>query len=579
MNLEGLTLNIEQNFLLKNLLGARIDKVFQPGKLALALQVRSARENIFLYLNATNNAPHIRILQKNTINPENPPAFCMLMRKHLENGRITNISQEQLERIIVFDIDTIGTGSNIVTKKLIVELTGKNSNIILAQDDIIIDCIKHIGINNNKFRQMLPQKPYLSPPPQKGLNILTTSSAQIISEIEKIPLALTNALVKATLGIGPFTAKEIVFRSGLPCDINADNLDIQDLDALAEALESIVVPIKENDFTINVVLDENDKVIALTPYVPEHIRNTTCRQFADINQAIDFIVRYEQTAPPESMQLNKFIKNEILRTQKKLQMLEEEYNNATNAEQYKNIADNLMSHLHLLEKGMPSYAYVDFISGENKLAELIEQLTPIENVQRYYKLYNKAKRAVSWLDEQIKLSKEMYIYLSGIEFSLQNIQNKNELQEIKNELKAAGIIQEKTTKNIKVQQSLPVKITLPNGSLIFIGKNNKQNDLLTFKIARPNDIWLHAKDIPGSHVILQSTSKTAPQSELTTAASVAAWFSKARGSSNIPVDYTLRRHVKKPSGSKPGFVIYDNQKTLYVTPDENVLSNLLKQDN
>ena len=577
MNLEGICLNIQKNFLYNKLLGARVDKVFQPEKSSLVLQLRMAKENVFLYIATANTAPHIRLLEKNTINPEIPSAFCMLMRKQLENGRITDITQENLDRVIVFDIDTIGMANSIVTKKLIVELTGKNSNIILTHEGIIVDCIKHVGISVNKLRQMLPQRPYLPPPLQNGLNVLTEESKKICHEINALPSPLTAAIVKATLGVGPFTAKEIAFRSGLPFNIQADKLDKHDLDELSSAMDSILQPIKEKQAQTYVALDETNKLIALTPYLQEHLDNTINKEFGDINKALDFALNLERILPPEGAQLARFVKNESLRIQKKILVLEEEYKNAVNADYFKNIADNLMAQLHLLEKGMTSFFCLDFMTGEELSIELQENLTPIENAQHYYKLYNKAKRAVGWLQLQIKESRDLLTYLESIEFSLQNVQTKEELSEIKNELKVIGLLYEKNKKMPKIQQSTPGKIDLASGAHIFIGKNNKQNDMLTFKIAKANDIWLHTKDIPGSHVILQTPNKTFTNEELLQAANIAAWFSKSRGSSNIPVDYTFKKHVKKPAGSKPGFVIYENQKTLYVTPEENSIKNLLEQ--
>ena len=576
MNLEGICLNIQKDFLCEKLLGARVDKVFQPGKTILILQLRTNKENIFLQINVANTAPHIRLLLKNTINPEMPSAFCMLLRKQLENGRITNIMQQNLDRVFIFEISTIGMAANIVSKKLIVELTGKNSNIILVQDDTIIDCIKHIGAKVNKLRQMLPQRPYFPPPAQHGINILSSNSKEICASISNLPLPLTKAIVAITVGIGPFTAKEISFRAGLPFNIPSNTLDMHDLSALEEAINSISQPIKEKAVQMYLSLDQTNKILALTPYKPDHLGKIIFKTFPDINQAIEHAVNLEVSTPPESIQLAKSLKNEISRLQRKTILLQEEYQTAINAEYFKNIADNIMAHLNSLQENRTKFYCNDFITGEKMIIELQENLTLIENAQRYYKLYNKTKRAVKWLDAQLKENEVLLEYMESIEFSLQNIQTKDELNEIKNELKSLGLLYEKTRKPVKIQQSVPLKIELKTGAHVLIGKNNKQNDTLTFKTAKPDDIWLHTKNIPGSHVILQTAGKPATHEEILLAANLAAWFSKARSSSSIPVDYTLRRHVKKPSGSKPGFVIYENQKTLQITTNENTIVDLLK---
>lgn len=574
MNLEGITLNILKTHLSAEITGSRVDKVFQPGKSELLLQARNGNKNLFIYISANSGAPHIRLTDKNTINPETPPSFCMLLRKHLESGRITDITQDDLERIITFEIDTLGTGSTIVTKKLVVELTGKSSNIILVQDDVIIDCIKHIGIGANKFRQMLPGRAYISPPPQTGANILKENSASIADAICSQSAPLSSAIIKATVGVGPFTAKEISFRAGLPSDITANTLDIADKNALKEAIESIILPIIGGSAPLAVTSDENGKILALTPYIPSHISGSVFKPFDSVNKAITFILSAEKTAPPESLMFTRIVKNEIQRLQRKDALLQDDLKQAENADELKNTADNLMGHLHMLEKGMTSCNITDFLTNTAVDIKLDTDLTPVENANKYYKLYNKAKRSLKWLLEQIAETKNHIDYLSGIEFSLQNIQAANELAEIKGELKELGLIKEKATKHAKISASIPVKFSLQSGSTVFVGRNNRQNDVLTFKTAMPGDLWFHAKDIPGSHVILKSTGKTADIRDIETAAMLAAWFSKARHSSNVPVDYTLRKYVKKPSGSKPGFVIYENQRTLSVTTDEETIKKI-----
>ena len=576
MNLEGLTLNVLKNQLAGELVGSRIDKVFQPAKYDLLLMARNNNKNHFIYISASNNAPHIRVAEKNTLNPENPPAFCMLLRKHLENGRITQIMQEELERIITFDIDTLGIGNAIITKKLIVELTGKSSNIILAQDGIITDCIKHIGQNVNKFRQMLPARTYIAPPPQDGTNVLKTSSDTITDNILHIHAPLASAIIKATLGIGPFTAKEITFRAGLPADIIADTLDTADKSALKEAIDSIILPIKEGPEQLTVSADQTGKIVAITPYIPEHTGKLIIKTFSSASHAIEFALSARQTAPPEGILLSRLLKNEIQRLEKKLILLESELSKAENADTFKNTADNIMAQLYKLEKGMAVCEILDFATNEPVEVKLDTNLTPVENANKYYKLYNKAKRSVKWLHEQLAETKDQIDYLAGIEFSLQNLQTSNELSEVKNELKTLGLLKEKTAKQLKTAASIPLKASLESGSVIYIGKNNKQNDMVTFKTAGANDLWFHAKDIPGSHIILKTTDKEASYEDIQTAATLAAWFSKARYSSNIPVDYTYRKHVKKPSGAKPGFVIYENQKTLSVTTDEQTINDILK---
>ncbi len=568
MNIEGIFLHSQKNYLQSKIAGTRIDKIFQPTKLSLVLQLTNWKQAFSLYINLSNNTPHLRLIDKLPINPQTPLGFCMLMRKHLEDGRIAQITQNNLDRVLTIDIDTLGEKNCITTKQLIIELAGKNSNIILVHNGIIIDCIKHISKAMNNIRQIQPQKTYICPPIQTGLNILTNPLSNISQQLSNQTLPLSKALVQETLGIGPFTAKEISYRSGLDTNITCDKLDQKDFDAITEAIQSLVQPIKEDAYQTTACLDDSNKLLSLTTYQPQHIGKAIQKNFQDINLALDFAIKHEQIAKPANIEINQLIKNQIQKTTKKINLLQQEYTQSQNADIYKNIADNIMANLHNIEKGIKNYTCIDIFTNKQIQIQLDPLLSANQNAQKYYKSYNKQKRATSQLQNQITQSQELLNYLETIELSIQNIQTSNELLEIKAELTDLGIIKQKAKKQAKIAQSMPLKITLDSGATILIGKNNKQNDYLTFKLSRPTDIWLHTKDIPGSHVILQNQTQN---DDIISAAKLAAYFSKAKDSSNVAVDYTMRKNVKKPSGSKPGFVIYDKQKTLYVMPENNLI--------
>ncbi|MDR3348612.1 MAG: NFACT family protein [Acidaminococcales bacterium] len=577
MNLEGITLALLREFISEALLNGRIDKVTQPSRFSLLLRIRNRQKDFHLYINCQGDAPHMRLLAGRPTGADAPAAFCMLLRKHIENGRITAIKQENLERAIIFDIDALGVGRNIITKNLIVELTGKSSNIILAEDGAIIGCAKHIGENLNRFRQMLPGRPYLPPPPQNGGNVLTEGAGAIAENIARSRLDLSAAVLEATVGIGPFSAREIIWRAGLTPSLPAAALDAHDIAALSEAIESIAVPIKEKTAPITVAVKDGNLVAGIAPYKPGHLGEIAIESFPGVNEAVTFAAGLKKVPAAENARLLKFVKGEEARAEKKLALLAQEHETAANADEFKNIADNLMQRLYLLEKGMERYAFSDTLTGRWVEAPLKAGLSPAENAQRYYKLYAKAKRAAGNLQKQLAQGKSLLNYLAGVKFSIETAQTAAELAEIKDELARGGLWKEKSAKAAKLPPSAPLKIKMPSGAFVFVGKNNRQNDLLTFKIARAGDIWLHAKNIPGSHVILQNGGKAAGGDDLAAAAHLAAWFSKARGSSGVPVDYAARRHVRKPAGAQPGFVLYENQKTLQVTADEAFINQLLKQ--
>ncbi len=574
MNLEGIAISLQKDFLCEKLPGARIDKIYQPERLSLFFQLRNNNSNMFFYATC-GNSPHIRITDKTPENPENPPSFCMLLRKHLENGRIMQIAQHKLDRIIIMDIDTLGKGKNIVTKQLVFELTGKSSNIIFLQDNIIIDCLKHIGPSVSRFRQLLPGREYMPPPQKEGFNILSAQALEIVHALPASAKSLSKSLIEQTLGIGPLTANEIAWRAGLPPDLPAANLDAKDSVALCEAIESIVLPIKNNAARSFVAVDNEGGLLAVAPFAPQHLPSGQVKEFATMNAAISFAIKLQPAKSPLNVTLSKQVRSEITRLEKKMDILSEETVAAQNADRLKETADNIMSQLYAIKKGEELCLVTDIFTGEQIEIKLDPLLTPVENAQRYYKLYNKAKRAVSQLQQQTRESSELLDYLMGVEFSLEEAKTSGEVLEIKNELLAAGILQEKTYRPLRTQISQPWKITLASGAIIYVGKNNRQNDQLTFKTAKAGDLWLHAKNIPGSHVILQNSSPD-NQEGLFTAALLAAWFSKARRSSNIPVDYTFKKHVKKPAGARPGFVIYEQQKTIQVTTDEEKIKHILQ---
>ncbi len=574
MNIEGITLHLHKNFLIEKLLGARVDKIYQPDRMSILFQVRNHNQNMFLYANCGGEAPHIRLVDKAPENPEVPPPFCMLLRKHLENGRITQISQPRLDRVIIFDIDTLGQGNAIITKQLVFELTGKSSNIIFLQDEIIMGCTKQINAMTSRYRQILPGRPYLPPPPQSGLDILTHTASEITKTITASKKPLLNAVVSATLGIGPVSAGEIIWRAGLPPNMFPDQLDDKDRQALDEVINSIFTLIKHGDAPAYVALDGNSHLLALTPFSPDHLSPATVKSFPTVNQAIEYALRLQRVKPETNALLGKQLRSEIAKIEKKILLLEQELETAENADDLRNFADNIMSQPHLIPKGASECTLTDLLSRRPLHIALNPLLNPIENAQQYYKSYNKARRAVEQLKKQLYASGDFLEYLSSVEFALNQNPTINELAEIKSELVGVGLLKEKKSRPPRLSASPPVKLTRPSGAVIYIGKNNRQNDQLTFKIAKPSDIWLHAKNIPGSHVILQSAG-TPSEEDIRDAALLAAWFSKAKGSSNIPIDYTLKKYVRKPSGAKPGFVIYENQKTIQVTTDEENLKNLL----
>lgn len=580
MNLEGLTLKLINDILTHELLGSKIYKVFMPNPRALLLSVRRMHDTSALICNLSNNSPALYIPEKLPENPDTPPSFCMLLRKHLEDGRITKIFQSDLDRIITFELDLLGASSKIITKKLIFELAGKNSNIILTQDDIIIDSLKHINTAQNSYRTIMPGKAYVAPPPQTGLNILTASPAQIVQQANALPAAnFCKSLISSTTGIGKATALELLTAADiLPQEIRLENSACLSLAKVIGDLQKQL-----NDTTtfhpVYALLSRTNQVKTILTLPPQNLEaDMQVRKFKDINSAVNFAVSLRPIQLPQHEQLQKTISNETAKLQRKLQALNKDLLSAEDAEQQRISADTIMANIYNLKKGQSQAELINIYDGKPITIALSPILSPIENAQLYYKRYNKYKRAQNEIRLQIKSVQETLNYLASLDASLLTAAAKNEIEEIRLEMISNGLLKStsKKKKNNGLPKSQPLHIKLNAETNIYIGKNNKQNDYVTFTIGSPKDLWFHTKDIPGSHIILKTVLPTPNPEDINLAVQLAAYFSKARNGSQVPVDCTERRYVKKPSGSKPGFVIFSNQSTFYTTPDITKITKIIE---
>lgn len=576
MNLEGLTLKLLTDYLNKNLLGSKIYKISMPTPHSLLLLVKRERSTAAVLADLGGCGPVIYLPDKLPENPDTPPAFCMLLRKHLEEGRINRITQSGLDRVITFEVDMLGASSKIITKKIVFELTGKNSNIILVQDNIILDALRHVNAQQSSYRTILPGKEYVSPPPQEGLNLLEVDPAAIAEQITAIPAAnILKALISGTTGIGKSTALALLQTADiLPNQIALENAEKNNLTKQITLLQHNM----QHQEKVYAVIGKTNQVktlLVMPPVQPE--AGTHIREFACINDAVNFAAALKPIQMPKHEHLQKITAAEISRQKKKLLALQNDLDKAQNAEEQKIYADTLMANIYQIKKGQAKASLYNIY--DNSLVEiaLSPELTAVENAQAYYKRYNKYKRAQTELCQQIIATEDLLQYLGSVEASLLTAVTKTEIEEISQELTAAGLIRDNKKKNkLSAAKPQPLQLRISDDSTVYIGKNNRQNDYVTFTIGGPNDLWFHTKDIPGSHVILKTSLPQPAEKDIDIAVQLAAYFSKARSSSNIPVDCTQRRFVKKPSGSKPGFVIFTNQKTYFTNPDETKINQILE---
>lgn len=582
MSLDGISMHPLAIELDRAITGGRIDKINQPNKQSVILSVRQPGKNYLVHISINPQNPAVHIIERAPDNPPEPPMFCMVLRKHIETARIARVYQHSLDRIIILDMDVLAAGGQIVTKSLVVELMGKYSNIILVQDENIIDVLRRVGANSSRIRTVLPGDPYILPPIQNKMNLLEHSIDDVVTAIRaKAELKLSKAILDTCLGFGPVTAKEAAYLAGLPHSQLVCEMDESDFASLNNALTEIKDSFKEPCGEACLVVDANQKLLATASFPLHYYINDTVVKFPTISEMLAKASSIAGSFQlPDRDRFKKLIKNELSRAQHKVNKLKDDIATADNAEEYRIKADNLMTYQYQLKDREDATVTVTNIyseSGESISIAMDQRLSVSENVQAYYKKYDKLKRGKELLEKQLEKCIDDIKYLASIETSLEASTSLAEINDIKTELITNNILRENLKKHASVKQSQPFKFTAPDGTTILVGKNNYQNDRLTFKVSNPGDFWLHTQEIPGSHVIIRCDGEEPSEDTLLLASYLAVHFSQAANSSKVPVDYTRCRFVKKPAGAKPGFVIFTNQSTLYVTPEDEVLNPILLQ--
>ncbi|QSB48266.1 Rqc2 family fibronectin-binding protein [Parageobacillus toebii] len=550
--------------------GGRITKIHQPFAHELVLQIRSHGRNYKLLLSAHPSYARVHLTNETYDNPAEPPMFCMLLRKHLEGSIIEAIRQVDFDRIITIETKGRNEIGDIHTRQLIIEIMGRHSNIILIDKDTntIIDSIKHLSPAVNRYRTVLPGHEYIAPPSHGKINPLEATEETVLKKIDFHAGKLAEQLVAAFSGISPLLAKEIVFRAGLA-----------NRATLPKSFISLMDEVRAHRFAPAMYTNGEKEWFYALPLT--HLQ-VEAKPFDTLSELLDrfyFGKAERDRVKQQAHDLERFIANEKAKNEKKLIKLKQTLEEAKQAEQYRLYGELLTANLYAIERGMKEIEVINYYdeNGATVTIPLDPQKSPSENAQSYFQKYQKAKNSLNIVQEQIKRTNEEIAYFNTLLQQLETAAPKD-VEEIREELIEQGYLRARATKQTKKQK--PRKIELDryvasDGTEILVGKNNKQNDYLTTKLAHKDEIWLHTKDIPGSHVVIRS--KNPSEQTIAEAANLAAYFSKARQSSSVPVDYTRVRYVKKPSGAKPGFVIYENQQTIYVTPDEDLVIRMKKQ--
>lgn len=557
MTFDGLFTHAMIHELNQTLQNGRVTKISQPYPNEVILTIRANRTNYPVLLSANPRYARFQITQIPYTNPAVPTNFTMMLRKYLEGAKLLKIKQLDNDRVVYFEFLTRNELGDKLPLLLSAEIMGRYSNVILINQSTnkIIDTIKHVGMDQNRYRTLLPGATYRQPPTQNKENPFEQDSNTFEELIQKYPNreVLADNLLKQYQGISRDNALALADK------LHSSNNFVQAFNDFLAMTEDPIPTMNGNNFSI-FADNPNDK------------------KFTTLSEMLDIFYHTKANrdrVQQQGGQLLHVIRKNLQRNKKKLKKLSNELKATENADEYRIKGEVLTTYLYQIKRGMTKIALPNFYDNNKEITiSLSNQLSPSQNAQKYFKKYQKLKNAVTFINEQIELTKKEVAYLEEIQTQIE-LATPTDLNDIKTELQQEGYIkkkQQKSKHSSRVKINKPESFIVSDGTEILVGKNNLQNEKLTLHTAKKTDIWLHAKNIPGSHVIIKSNN---PSDEtLFEAAMLAAYFSKFRSSANVPIDYVQVKNIRKPNGSKPGFVIYEGQKTLTVTPTEDFVLEL-----
>ena len=573
MALDGITLGILKNEISEKLIGARVDKIHQPSKEELVISMRWNGGNGKLLISASASSPRIHFTESFVDNPKNPPMFCMLMRKHLAGAKLVEIEQFGLERMLHLSFSTYNEFGDPVIIKLAVEIMGRHSNIMLiGPDGRIIDAIKRVTADMSSVRQVMPGMTYVFPPAQNKMNTLDIDGMVLAARLkEGRDVPLSKALMENLDGVSPIVCREIseIVTGGE--DTKAHDLSDNDFEKLIFAIEKIAENVKNANVFPYMVIEENGHPADFT-FIPvtQYGSAMEIRKYGSFSEMLDKF--YSERSGADRMKqrsndLFKFVVNLAERISRKLDVQRQELARSTEREILRIKGELIHANIWMLEKGMTSVVLENFYDNCKPIeVKLDPRLTPNQNAQHYFSEYRKADTAERMLKKFIEKGEAELSYIESVFDLLTRARTDDEVISIREELVGQGYLKNHRKNNQKPVKLAPKEYVSTDGFKILCGRNNLQNDRLTFKDSKKNDIWFHTQKIHGSHTVVVTEGREVPESTLEQAAIIAAYNSKGRESSLVPVDYTEIRNVKKPSGSAPGKTVYEHYKTAYVRP-------------
>lgn len=570
MAFDGITIAALAQELNDTLAGGRIAKIAQPENDELLLTIKTPGGQKKLCISASASLPLIYLTDDNKPSPMTAPGFCMLLRKHIGNGRILSVRQPSLERVLFFDIEHLDEMGDLCRKTLVAEIMGKHSNIIFCDDKSrIIDSIKHVSAQMSSVREVLPGREYFIPETTKKEDPLHVDRELFIQTLSSSSFPLSKALYTGFTGISPVVAEEICYLSGLESRMTARDMTEEMFLHLYKQFSYYMEQISSLEFSPAIYYDKNEpKEFSALPLT--HFSNYRKESFDSISRVIRTFYSSRETLTrirQKSADLRHVVQTALERNRKKYELQAKQLKDTENREQYKVYGELLHTYGYSLEPGAKFLTALNYYTNEEITIPLDEHLTPSENAQRFFSRYNKQKRTFEALTERIKETLDDIHYLESISTSLDIASAEEDLTQIKEELTEAGYIRRRYSKQKVRITSKPFHYISSDGFHMYVGKNNLQNEELTFHFASGNDWWFHAKKVPGSHVIVKSNGEELPDRTFEEAGRLAAYYSKSRGAEKAEIDYIEKKHVKKPAGGRPGFVIYHTNYSLIIDSD------------
>ena len=570
MAFDGITVAAMVQELKNALADGRIAKIAQPEPDELLLTIKTPEGQKRLYISASASLPLIYLTDENKPSPMTAPNFCMLLRKHIGNGRITGISQPKLERIIILDIEHLYELGDLCKKQLVIEIMGKHSNIIFCDDQgRIIDSIKHVSAQMSSVREVLPGREYFIPDTMAKHNPLAIDESSFGQALKEKPMPLGKAIYTSFTGISPVVAEEICYLAGLESGMTAGDLSDDMMAHLYRQFSYYMEDVRQGAFHPVIYYEGNaPKEFGALPLT--HYSGLARKEFASISQVLSTYYATKNTLTrirQKSADLRHVVQTALERNRKKYDLQAKQLRDTQNREKYKVYGELINAYGYNLAPGSKNLTALNYYTGQEVTIPLDPTMTPQENSQKYFAKYNKQKRTFEALSDLIQETADDIQYLESISNALDIALSEADLAQIKEELIQSGYVRRKFTKKKVKLTSKPLHYLSSDGYHMYVGKNNLQNDELTFSFATGNDWWFHAKGAPGSHVIVKSNGEELPDRTFEEAGRLAAYYSKNRGSDKVEIDYVEKKHVKKPNGAKPGFVVYYTNYSLMIDSD------------